>query len=178
MWKSNMMLGISDACLNPTKDPRIEEALGLRLTVLLYASGGHSAPSPLALDAGGVGGGGAPGLGTQSTQEEGIELGRVCISLGELVREPRGGPIETLFALTSAEGSAAGVIQVRLWAQQSGLEGGRCVHADSLVCWCVQVDRPAISRHAGRLESERESRVAGGQQPEKQAETRCYWHTA
>jgi hypothetical protein len=135
MWKTNMMLGISDVCLNPSKDPRVEAALGLRLTVLLYTSDGHSTPSALALVAGGVGGGGTLGLGTQSsTQEEGVVLGSVCVSLGELARKPRGGPIETVFSLASAGSSAAGVIQVRLWAQQSGLEGGRCVQVDKLTC--------------------------------------------
>jgi hypothetical protein len=121
VWKSNMMLGISDLCLNPSNDLRVEAALGLRLAVLLYSSDGKH-PSPLARD------GGGGGVDTdKGVEEEGVMLGSVCISLGELARKPRGGPIETTFALSNALGSA-GAIHVRLWAQRSGLEGGRCVH--------------------------------------------------
>jgi len=152
VWKANMMLGVSDACFNEARDPRLEAAFGLRLTLLLVAADSdHERRSDASHSGGPVA---AEALSWEATA---AEIGSVKIDLKSLRDRADQGAQHLSFALTlprhmrderdpgaaagrcssSSSGGeidgdvgaagceAAGVLKLRLWLQKEGLQQGR-----------------------------------------------------
>ena len=155
-WNYHKMFAVSESALAESTDPRLQEAHGLRLRLLLYTSPAQPAGESREEDG-------------HDRSSAGVEIGSAVFSLADLARLHRGGPLHRWVPLsqpsTAAAAASGGEVKVRLWLQKEGLVGGRVT--------AMQALQRALSKAAlvGRMGSDiarRRSQALAAQQQQMQ----------
>ena len=155
-WNCHKMFAVSESALAESTEPRLLEAHGLRLCLLLYTSPAQPAGDSREED-------------RHDRSSAGVEIGSAVFSLADLARMHRGGPLHRWVPLsppsTAAAAASGGEVKVRLWLQKEGLLGGRVT--------AMQALQRALSKAAfvGRMGSDiarRRSQALAAQQQQMQ----------